>query len=331
MRHFIHWTILILFILGIGYGFLWYASRETYHVDFGISFSKGHATTLGLDWQKSFLAMLDELKPKYLRLSAPWNEIESSQGRFETTDLDWQMAQALKARAKVTLVIGQKAPRWPECHVPSWAGELKGADYQGALFTYVKYIVERYKNHPALEIWQVENEPFIKFQFGNCTKYDMGVVKDEIGLVKLLDKEHKIIVTDSGELSTWGESIKAADLFGTTIYRIVRTPQGWRWSYDWLPPAFYWLKAEFWSRQMNAFYISELQAEPWFSNGNPLNTVLAEQEKTMNPERLKNHLNFAQRVGVSRAYLWGVEWWYWMKEKQNDPRYWDIVREAMTK
>lgn len=329
MKHVLHWLIIFLVIVGLFYGFLWYESRPVYHVDFGISFSKSHAQSLGLDWQGNYLAMLNDLKPKYLRLSAPWRETEIDQGKYNTTDLDWQMALAVKTSAKVTLVIGQKAPRWPECHVPAWTNNLNNNDYRLALFSYIKYLVEHYKNNPALEIWQVENEPYISFQFGECAKYDKDVVKAEINLVKSLDKDHKIIVTDSGELSTWNQSAQAADLFGTTIYRIVRTPQGWLWGYDWLPPAFYWLKAEFWGRRMGDFYVSELQAEPWFTNGNPLNTPIAEQEKTMNSKRLQNHLNFVEHIGVPRAYLWGVEWWYWMKEKQNDARYWEIVKQAV--
>ena len=62
---------------------------------------------------------------------------------------------------KVALVVGQKTPRWPECHIPKWANQLTDNKYQIAVKEYVKYVVEKYKNHPALDIWQVENEPLL--------------------------------------------------------------------------------------------------------------------------------------------------------------------------
>ena len=316
-------TLIILLAL---YGFFWLASIKSYKVDYGISFSKEHAESLGLDWKQTYLAMLDELKPKYIRVSATWSETESEKGKKNSDFVDWQMLEAAKRGVKVTLVVGQKAPRWPECHVPGWANDLKSDEYKQAAKDYVKYVVERYRNHPALEIWQVENEPYIKFRFGECENFDESLVKEEIDLVHLLDKQRKIIITDSGELSTWISASRAGDIFGTTVYRIVMSPSGRYWKYDWLPAGFYKWKAKLFGRSYEDFFVSELQAEPWFNDSNPTNTVIEEQEKTMNPERLQKHLDFVQHIGASRAYLWGVEWWYWMKEKQGDERYWDVIR-----
>lgn len=324
--------LLLLFFLCaiiLLYAFFWLASIKSYKVDYGISFSKEHAESLGLDWKQTYLAMLDELKPKYIRISATWMETEPEQGKKNGSAVDWQMLEAAKRGVKVTLVVGQKAPRWPECHVPGWANDLSGDDYRQAAKDYVRYAVERYRNHPALEIWQVENEPYIKFRFGECEKFDESLVKEEIDLVHSLDTRHKIMVTDSGELSTWISASRAGDIFGTTVYRIVRTPSGWYWRYDWMPAGFYKWKAKLFNRSYDDFFVSELQAEPWFVDSNPTDTDLSEQEKTMNPDRLKSHLKYVERIGVSRAYLWGVEWWYWMKERQGDGRYWEMVREKL--
>ncbi len=320
--------IIILF-LGVFYTYLWFASRIKYHVDYGISFNRQHAQFLGLVWEKAYIDMLDELKPRYIRLSATWNEAESEQGKFKSPEIDWQMAEADKRGIKVALVVGQKAPRWPECHVPGWAESLSAEEYKQELLDYIKTIVERYKNNPALEIWQVENEPFIRFRFGNCERFDESLVKEEINLVKSLDQAHKIMITDSGELSTWRKASRAGDIFGTTLYRVVRTPGGHVWTYDWLPAAFYRLKAKFWSLDIKNVFVSELQAEPWFVDSNPNSASIAEQEETMNPERLQKHFDYVSRIGVTRAYLWGAEWWYWMKEKQGDARYWNFVKEKL--
>lgn len=320
---------LLILLLIVFYIYLWITSQKKYDVEYGISFNKQHAESLGLDWKENYLAMLDELKPKYLRFSATWDEVEMEKGEYDFTDIDWQMDEANKRGTQVILAIGQKAPRWPECHTPVWTDNLKNGDYKIELFKYIKTVVERYQDHPALEIWQVENEPFIKFRFGDCENYHEDLVLGEIDLVKSLDSEHKIIITDSGELSTWRQATKVGDIFGSTLYRVVRTPGGKIWNYDWLPTGFYKLKAQFWGVDFDNFYISELQAEPWFTNSDPNTTDIIEQEKSMNIERLKKHLNYVEHIGVSRSYLWGVEWWYWMKIKMNDDRYWGVIKNKI--
>lgn len=329
LKYFLMVLLVAVLVLLILYGYLLFISRQSYQVEWGISFSKQHSLTLGLDWQQVYLKMLDELKPKYLRISANWDEAEAEVDKFELADVDWQMQEAEKRGVKVVLVIGQKTPRWPECHVPVWANQLSQEEYRKELFDYVKTVVERYKSSQALEMWQVENEPYIRFSFGSCQHYIESLVAEEIQYVKLLDLNHKILVTDSGELSTWQEAIKAGDFFGTTIYRIVRTPQGWHWNYDWLPAGYYNLKAKFFGKDISEVFVSELQAEPWFNNSNPNLTSIAEQERSMNPERLKKHLDYVTHIGFPRSYLWGVEWWYWMKDVKGDSRYWEIIRQQL--
>lgn len=321
--------IIIFLLLAVAYLYLEANSQKKYPIEYGISFNRQHAEYLGLAWKKVYLDMLDELKPKYIRIAAAWNEVEQEHGKFNNTEVDWQMQEARKRGVKIVLTIGQKSPRWPECRVPDWAKKLNKEEYKTALLDYVKQVVEKYQNNPALEIWQVENEPFIKFRFGECVGFREDLVKEEIALVHQFDNRHQVMITDSGELSTWRKSSHAGDLFGTTLYRIVRTPSGRIWNYDWLPSAFYRLKAEFWKINPNKMFVSELQAEPWFMNSDPNKTSIVEQEKTMNSERLQKHFDYVERIGISRAYLWGVEWWYWMKEKQNDARYWEIVKRKL--
>lgn len=323
--------LILLIIILIFYAGLWLLSMKKYPVDFGISFNQDHAASLGLDSKKVYTSMLEELKPKYVRIAAMWSEVESQKGSYNFSYVDFMMNEAKKNGAKVTLVVGQKAPRWPECHVPGWTKDVPDDEYAGALLEYVKTVVERYKNHDALELWQVENEPFIKFRFGDCENFKEDLVSEEIDLVQKLDEVHLVMMTDSGELSTWSKASKTGDIFGTTLYRIVRTPGGMVWTYDWLPAGFYHLKAYIMGIPKERFYIAELQAEPWFTDTNPTNTSLEEQFKTMNPTRLLKHIEYAKKVGTRRAYLWGVEWWYWMKETQGDASFWNIVKEEISK
>jgi hypothetical protein len=281
----------------------------------GASFSAEHATDLGLDYRQVFTKVLDGWKFGHIRLAAQWDEVEAVQGKYNFSSLDWLMNEANKRGAKIVLALGHKTPRWPECHLPKWALALheNEAQYNQAALNYVSKVVGRYKNHPALEIWQVENEPFLKF--GECPPFSMETFNEEIALVKKLDPQHPLMVSDSGELSSWRKTANKLDLFGSTLYRVVWHPVLGYFNYDWLPPAFYRAKLKLNKRSLETTYIMELQAEPWLPNGSVLNTPTNEQYKSMNLERLKKHLDFSARVGTSRAYLWGAEWWYWLERQ----------------
>ena len=47
----------------------------------------------------------------------------------------------------------------------------------------------------------------------------------------------------------------------------------------------------------------------------------------MNLEQFKKNIEFAKKTGLKEFYLWGAEWWYWMKEKQNKPEIWNEAKK----
>ncbi len=308
--------IIILLVLGLGL-FLLYRqvnrglTRQP--VVFGASFNSEYAYYLGVNPKQVFEKIIGEWNFPYVRLSAQWNAIEKNPGQYDWHDLDWLMNTAAEKNVKVMLVLGYKTPRWPECHIPDWVMKSK-VDTRGQLEKFMQAVVERYYNHPALEIWQVENEPFLKF--GICEKISSEDLDREIKLVKNLDPDHQVIVTDSGELSTWRKTAKRSDLFGTTVYRIVWNKFIGYWSYDWLLPAFVY-RAKLWfnNRDISTAYITELQAEPWIPDKSLMETPVAEQYKSMSLEQLQKNIEFTKRIGMPRAYLWGAEWWYWLQTK----------------
>lgn len=306
---------------------LWLFSHKTFDVGYGVSFSQTYATELGLNWKQVYTDMLDDLHPEYIRIAALWSEVEATQGTYDFSDVDWMMNMAATHGTEVLLVVGQKAPRWPECYVPQWVGSIEDTALRhDALLSYVEATVLRYKKHPALELWQVENEAFIGFSFGECALFDERAIYDELSLVRTLDPGRKIVLTDSGELSTWKKPSKLSNIFGTTLYRIVRTPGGHRFSYGFLPSGFYRLKAKMLRNTYENFFVSELQAEPWFGDVHPKDTSPEVMEETMNPTRFASHIRYATHVGASRVYLWGVEWWYYMKQAHSDARYWELAK-----
>jgi len=316
-------VLIILFLAILGYFFIGKAPK-TEKITWGVVFSQKHSQKLGLNWQENYLAILDDLKVKDIKITTHWDLIEKNPDQFDFEDLDWQINQAQMRQVKVLLVVGLKTGRWPECHIPDWANGLEIEDLKKRVLNLVQKIVSRYKDSAVIFAWQVENEPF--FSFGECPKIDEGFVKKEINLVKSLDFR-PIVVTDSGEGSFWFRVASLADIPGTTIYKKVWVKQFKFYFTHSFPPVFYWRKAQIIKKLFDKEVIcTELQAEPW---GPELlyNLSLEEQEKTMDLSQFKKNIEFAKETGFKRFYLWGSEWWYWLKTKYNQPEIWDEARK----
>ncbi len=317
-------SILILLFLFFGYFFVG-KTKKANEIQWGVVFSQKHSQLLGLDWKETFLAILDDLKTKNLKIIVHWDLIEPEMGKFNFEDLDWQIKEAEKRNVNVILVVGLKTGRWPECHSPKWAKcQSLNFECQNFLLTYLKEIVNRYKNSKSIFAWQIENEPF--FPFGKCPKIEKSFVKKEIELVKTLDKR-PIIFADSGEFSFWFEAAKFGDIVSTTLHRKVYFKEIKRYISYPFPPVYYWRKAKLIEKIFGKrVIVGELQAEPWCKNL-IYNCSLEEQKITMDFEQFKRNVEFAKKTGLDTFYFWGGEWWYWMKEKQGNPEIWQEAKK----
>ena len=318
-------VLLFLFSVFIGYFFIG-EPKPAEKITWGVNFSQKHSEKLGLDWKENYLALVDDLGTKRIKIAAHWDLIEPERGRYYFSDLDWQIAEARKHGVRILLAIGMKTPRWPECHIPEWAVGLSKEKQQDRILRMLQEVVSRYKNENSIWAWQVENEPF--FPFGDCPWADKKFLKKEIDLVKLLDsRKRPIVIADSGEGSLWIQAARFGDMVGTTIYKKVWVRQfGFYFHYP-FPPIYYWRKSQIIKKFFNKEVICvELQAEPW---GPALlyDSSLEEQEKTMNLEQFKKNIEFAKKTGLKEFYLWGAEWMYWMKEKQNKPEIWEEAKK----
>jgi hypothetical protein len=316
---------LFLFILSFFCFFFVGKAKPAEKIEWGVVFSQKHSQLLGLDWKENFLAILDDLKAKNLKIITHWDLIEPKDNEYFFEDLDWQIREAEKRNAKIILVIGIKTGRWPECHTPKWL-DVRSSMLEEELLEYLEALVERYKNSKAIWAWQIENEPF--FPFGECPKIKKDLVRKEIELVKSLDSR-PIIFTDSGEFSFWIEAAKFGDIIGTTLHRKVYFKEIKKYITYPFPPVYYWRKAKL----IDFFFhkkviITELQAEPWCKNL-IYNCPLGEQKITMDFEQFKKNVDFAKNTGMDTIYLWGSEWWYWLKEKQNDPKIWEEAKNLI--
>jgi len=298
--------------------------REEVEVDYGASFSIEYSTYLGLDWQEVFLAMGDDLEIGHVRIPVTWSSVEPEQADYAYGNLDRMMNVAADRGVEVTLVVGAKTLRWPECYYPSWidwASTHYDVDFQLA---HVRATVERYREHDALVRWQVENEPM--FPFGECPSPNLDLVFAEIDLVRELDSLHPVMVTTSGEQSIWAVSSLGADVLGVSLYREVVNPMVGYFVFP-LGPEYYRAQSFIAEIFVDEVIVSELQAEPWLTVS-PDALELDSVVEMFDARDLRRNVRFAQRVRAPEVLFWGIEWWYYVGTR-GDWGLWDAARDLI--
>lgn len=320
--------VVILFIIAVLILFFLWPQKPSASIKYGVSFSKLHSDELGLDWKKAYLALLDDLKVRNFRFSAHWPGTEPLDGKFDFSVLDFQMKEAQKRNVSVILAVGRRLPGWPECHDPKWI-EGKDSEFRNAkLLEYITAVVNRYKGYKNIKYWQVENEPFLAFfSRSACGQLDKDFLKQEIALVKSLDPDRSVLVTDSGEFGTWKGAHDYGDVFGTSMYLYIWNRRIGPMRYP-ITPGFFKLKQWF----ADLFFVEkprvliELSAEPWLLQ--PISSastdVLLDR---MGIDKFNEMLDFASRTGFREQYLWGAEWWYWLKVHKITDAHWNRAKE----
>ena len=321
--------LLVCLLLIVVIGSVYLLDFSKFQVSWGVTFSREYTQNeLGLDWQETYLAILDDLKIDHLRLSAYWDYIENEKDRYDFADFDWQVAEASRRDVKLILAVGRRLPRWPECHDPAWLSSATTEEVEAKQLAFIEEVVKRYDSNQNVIYWQVENEPYLKF-FGKCPPLDKEFLKKEIQLVKSLS-DKPILITDSGELSFWlsaGES--GADILGTTLYRVVYNERFGYLNY-FFPPVFY--TAKVWLLKaltpIEKVIVTELQAEAWHTEDKDLREMTnAEAFESLDLKQFRSNIKFARRAGFTEVYLWGVEWWYFLKTQRGDDSFWQEAKK----
>ncbi len=294
-------------------------------IEYGVSFSAPHAEELKIDWKDAYRAILDDLGVRKLRLAAYWPVVEPERDSYSWSVLDFQLSEARARGAEVILSVGRRLPRWPECHVPKWAQGLSWEEQKDELRAYLTAVVERYKDDPEIIYWQVENEPFLGvFAYDHCGDLDKEFLQEEIALVRSLDTR-PILVTDSGNLGTWAGAYRSADAFGTSVYVYFWNPELGQFKTI-LPPAFYRIKENIMRSLYGAkpVFLIELSLEPWLIEPT-IDAPLEEQLSRMDLQKFKEIVGYARLTRLDTQYLWGAEWWYYMRE-HGYPEFWDAAK-----
>lgn len=321
------YSVLILCVLGASVLTLLARKEMPDRITYGISYNVPYVLELGLDPDEVLSAFLNDLGVRNLRMSAHWTLIEPEKDRFDFAWMDRDLQKAEDVGAHVIFGVGRRLPRWPECHVPAWARGMDVEDQKREVLAYIEAVVTRYSRSPAITHWQVENEPYLGvFAHDHCGDLDESFLEEEIALVRRLDPTRPILVTDSGNLGTWKGAYTHGDAFGTSVYVYFWNPELGQFKTI-LPPWVYRAK----ERVMGLLYgtkdtmLIELSLEPWLLE--PVTDVPVETQYTrMNVETFDEIIAYARDTRYDRQYLWGGEWWYWLK-KNGNARMWEKGKE----
>lgn len=316
----IFFTTLIVFLLLVILVSLNFGNDEK--IIWGVTFSKKQCRDLDLDWRQVYQKIINEMPFKVIRLPIYWDEVEIKPGEFNFSDYVLMVNQAEEKDIEIVPVLGRRVPRWPECHTPEFYQNLSESELKPKILNLIKTEIEYFKYYPNIKKWQIDNEPFVDF-FGQCPRADENLIREQVNLVKSLDTR-PVLITESGELSTWLRGAKLADILGISMYR-----QTWnkKWGYFYYPvmPAYYYFKAQLVKilTGVNQVINTELQVEPWATKNELKNMPLFNQFYAMDLVQVKTNLKFAKRAGINEIYLWGVEWWWWLGTKHNHWEFWE--------
>lgn len=320
--------------------------------DVGVTFSRRQAEYLGLPWQAAFDAVLD-LSPTVVRLGAYWDEIERQRGVYDFSTLDWQLARLPARGFRVVLTVGMKAPRWPEYYLPSWLARDVRVGRGGTIsddplvraetLRFVEAVVTRYRDHPSVAYWQVENEP-IDPAGPRGWRIGADFLAEEVALVRRLDGGQRPIILsmfldtppplaglppwrahDEGRAQTLlglGD-VLGLDLYPSRGFRFFGRDLYVNWS-GWA-----WERAalnlrQLAERQGKEAWVMEAQAEPW----EPSRLVYLDdgESRSVAPGTAAATFSRLRAAGFGTILLWGVEHWYMRLDRHDDPSWLDTLR-----
>lgn len=324
----------VMFIVGM-YGVAqWYIFKHRNEpLRIGTTFIADYSRRFGLDPEATMEAMITELGIKDFRLVSYWKNIEVSPGVYDFRELDWQFERVSRAGGRVSLAIGLRQPRWPECHAPRWLENEPLDVWYPQLKVFMQKVIERYGDHPVLESYQLENEFFMTV-FGICPDHSRWRLVEEYEMVKSLDNNTPVIISRSNNWIGLPLGDPRPDQFAISVYKRVWDKTMTKRYFEYPLPAWFYASLAGGGEIMtgNTMIIHELQTESWLPEGFDMETApIEELYKSLNPERLKHRINYGVATGMKTIYLWGPEWWYYMKVKRGEPALWDTAVSELSK
>ncbi len=290
---------------------------------FGASFSTKACAQYNLKPEKVLEAALSNLGARRFRLMTYWDEIEQERDVYDFSSIKSQLEIVARyPDAEVSLCIGVRQPRWPECHLPEWVKQLSEDEFEQAALRFVKASLEACASHPSITSFQLENE-FYNKGIGLCANYSRPRLIHEFELVRQYAGGRPILMSAS---NNWSLPLRSPrpDIIGFSIYRYQHN--GTKQTNSVFPATWYRARATALKSLGGVQVIChELQAEPWGEKGTD-QLPLEQQLDLMNAERFNEHVAFALRAGMPTIDLWGLEWWYWLWHDQRKPEMWEAAQ-----
>jgi len=319
---FVFFILLILFTAGQKFKH----DNRNENLVFGVSFSARQVEKFGLNPDEVLNALIYDAGFKRFRLMSYWSDIEKTKGVYDFSELDRQIDTIKKANGEVTLAIGLRQPRWPECFAPSWTKNEAITEYRDDLNNFIKETMGRYKDNPTIESWQLENE-FHLDVFGNCPDHSRQRLIEEYALAKSIDTEKPILLSLANNYFGFPVGKPRPDVFGVSVYSRVYESRVLKRYVTYPFPSWYYGGRAGITKILTGrnSILHELQLEPWGTK-DIWEMTIKEQDESMDIKRVKKQMVFAEQIGFKTIDLWGGEWWYWRKEVLKDPSIWDAVK-----
>ena len=315
-------------------------------LELGVNFSHRHAAWLGLDPDRLYRSLLDELGVRRVRISVYWDEVALAPDRLAFQPVRRWLDPLQERGARALVSVGLKAQRWPEFYPPHWLTEEAplphGAHIEEhpRVVAHLLLLLERLTaflaDYDAVEGWQVENEPFLpSMRHTVGWRFSPALLQREIEVVRGSDPRRRpIVVNHSSQncFDTRWQAVRAlADLPAENVY--TRKPNRWPWPRYFnayalgplAPPLARYAAAA--RAAGTALWVTELQAEPW--ERTDVHALAPEQIGSVSPARIQANLRLVRRAGIPRVYLWGAEWWRFTAERHGDTRYWELGRRLL--
>lgn len=292
---------------------------------FGVSFSVKQCRSFGIDPHATLDWLIETGGFRRFRMMSYWDELEKIQGELDFSGLDWQLDRVAAAGGEVTLCLGARQPRWPENHWPDWAWQSPHAIRSLALLAFIRAVVERYRKHPAVVSYQLENEALLK-SFGERAEVDRPRLRVEYDLVKELDPHKPVLMSTS---TSWGIPLRQPipDIVGFSYYQIIFN--GLKYTTAFHTPLLHRTRKRLIRLlKRRQVHIHELQLEPWGPKA-IWEMPPDEQDKSMGPVQIARNISLARQTGLYPVDLWGGEWWYWRTHVLQDSTTWHAVHKAL--
>lgn len=266
-----------------------------------------------------------------VRYGPQWSDVESDgPGTGSLRMIDDLLDAAERHGIRIIFTVGEKAPAWPEHHIPAWLreGEPEGRVPGGLdvsrnerlrsqTMRWVTRLVEHVGDHPAVAMWQVENEPYDAS--GPAMSYlSKEMVRDEVALVRRLDGGRLPIMVTTWSESDRGPGLEAAfriaDVVGVDVYQAIPY-DGWDLDRFGRTTGLPSRALELAKRTGKPAIIAELQAEDWLPT-----KVTAEQ--------VRDNTNHLERLGYEDILWWRMNGWLEQAARGDSSIVDEVTRQA---